>query len=730
MNIDNIEYLEKVLKENKINFYQLYDFIDKIECNKQFYNDRRFEGMYPHALLKPCQSGIDLQGICIETGDNSIDAGCNNLLYKFIENTDGTIDAMVIDDGNGIKNHDIKKAVAYGGYFGKRNANNSGKFLEGLSNACGGFSEVTEIYTSNGEGWYKYIIEFGELKKMISIYEENFNKLEGDKRDIYQGLAYKYMLDKYMYDPIKIEDNVIKKFSENNKGTIIIFRKCLSDIISSSSLNESAENLKDILGRRYWRKIDSGLNIAIYVKYKDTEERRLDVKSIDIMLRTKKCNYRNALITKFFELDKYFKVSDFTHNANDKDYLSLNVSIKSKTSLYATKIPQKTTKDNLQKVKVPDVLRVGVEQQGLTIERNGLPIIDYARCGLSIHPSYNGISIELCVDSRLDTAFFVNGDKSGLSQRKLERALKDTIDNILRQAYNIKMNKKESITYIDATGATVEKYPVVIKPDFLEQPNTEKVEIPEEKEPRTEKVSGNNEFNKKSKNNPLGLKDKSPKEPITIDKTDIDMNKKSTSGLAFAVIYKTDCRYDADKKEMLYDINDENYLIFDDVINYEQGVRIKDLKKWWTKKSNSKMTLEERMKKSIPSKAKFQERIYNIYKNHIEGVLRDNAPALFVEVELYRNSYTNKQRPNSEPQRFDFCFILPKNKKILIEIDGIQHIAEPQGKLWIASEEKYSRQCDFDREWQLKGNEIYRISNYSLNNMSEGEFNIFTRLVQ
>ena len=67
----------------------------------------------------------------------------------------------------------------------------------------------------------------------------------------------------------------------------------------------------------------------------------------------------------------------------------------------------------------------------------------------------------------------------------------------------------------------------------------------------------------------------------------------------------------------------------------------------------------------------------------------------------------------------DFCLVLG-NKKILIELDGIQHIGDQNNDgNWIASEEKYSEQCIFDMQWQLEGNEIYRISNKAFKNMTE-----------
>ena len=125
-------------------------------------------------------------------------------------------------------------------------------------------------------------------------------------------------------------------------------------------------------------------------------------------------------------------------------------------------------------------------------------------------------------------------------------------------------------------------------------------------------------------------------------------------------------------------------------------------------------------------KSEFQKKIFSIYKKEIEKILKHNTPVLLTEVELFHNSYTNKQNKISEPQRMDFYLILPNDKKVIIEIDGIQHIADKDiSNKWIASEDKYAMQCRFDNEWFLDGNEIYRIPNKLLKGKSESEVTKF-----
>lgn len=727
--IKNNEQLESLLIDNKIKFEQLSEFIsdESIIIDKAFNAKYEYEELYPHSLLKPTQSGLDLQAIAIEAGDNSTDAGCKYLEYRFWINENGTVNMAFGDDGEGIKNHDIKTAVAYGGYFGPTDLHKSGKFMEGLSNLCGSAADIIEIYTSNGTVWYKSTVNFKKLKDMIKIYEESIIDLDDTKKDIYRGISYKYMAHSYIEDPIKIDISSIKNIvSKNilqkNRGTILVFKECNTDVIDKESLNEDVENLKHILGRRYWRDIDNGIKINV-IKEGQQEE----VKSIDFMMRSRNCNYRDAFNTKYIKLDKVFKMSDFTKNETDTEYISLNVSIKQKTKLYMDKIPKRKTK----KIIVPKLLAIGIDHQGLTIERNNRPIRDNITCGLTRHNDYNGISVELCVDSRMDKVLFVTGDKSGLSERKLQRVFKDKMNFILKGAYKVKKGIQDYMCYQNADGEEVKVYPTII--ELKEDTSQNKKEESNIKEinDNDETIDNNGEDIKPA----IGI--------IDIDKNDLDKNKEEhiedpptiddflsfksedyVEGLVFASKYKPDYRYDVTGKKIIYKKNNSKYLIYDEKIDKYNGLRMADFKRWCEKQGIELVDVENQMQNSM--KSEFQKKIFSIYKKEIEKILKHNTPVLLTEVELFHNSYTNKQNKISEPQRMDFYLILPNDKKVIIEIDGIQHIADKDiSNKWIASEDKYAMQCRFDNEWFLDGNEIYRIPNKLLKGKSESEVTKF-----
>lgn len=745
--IKNAQDIELILKENNTNFYSLYDLISRrdILISDDFDVKREYDGLHPHVLLKPTQSGLDLQAISFEIGDNSTDANCKILEYKFLINENKLVDIICSDDGDGIKEHDIKRAVAYGGYFGKKEKNKSGKFMEGLSNVCGTISGTTYIYTNTGDGsgWYKSVVDFTKLKNMIKVYEDNITKLSDSKADIYRGISYKYMANSYIDQPMKINIDEIKHMVngdilDKGHGTIIVFKNCYKDIIDDVTLDSEIEKLKVMLGRRYWKDIDTGIKINVI-------NRNIGeyVKSIDIMMRNKECNYREAINTKYFELNDMFKVSDFTGNMADNDYLPLSLSIKEKTDLYYYNANRKKPGAPKGKIRVPNILAIASENQGLSVERNNRPISDTLPFGAKPHPDYNGVFIELCIDSRLDEIFFVTGDKSRLSSRQIDKVIGKKLSSITSQIKDIKANRKEKISYINSEGKRVEIVPTVFKYEPVcdieeEQTGDDQHEVTSITD-YTEQINinnGSNETDNNSKdsgsdcidiggqliintggndNQNISI-DNDNEEENYINDTQIMIGKGDsswTAGLVFAANNKSECRFDVVNNTMKYKKNDKSYLVFDDEISMEEGIKVRHLKKWWSKQNNTSTTLENKMNESIREDATFQKLVFNTYKNKIESSLGDKVPALLPEVELYHNSYTKKQNPDSEPQRMDFCLVLKNRKMILIELDGIQHVSawDNRTKKWIASESKYAKQCQFDNDWKLDGNEIYRISN-------------------
>ncbi len=90
----------------------------------------------------------------------------------------------------------------------------------------------------------------------------------------------------------------------------------------------------------------------------------------------------------------------------------------------------------------------------------------------------------------------------------------------------------------------------------------------------------------------------------------------------------------------------------------------------------------------------------------------DKIPALFPQVWLYYDPKLEKNRIRKiyEHQRMDFLMLFSESKRIVIEIDGIQHYADYQSgqTKHYASVDKYAAMVSAQRDMTLAGYEVYR----------------------
>ena len=59
----------------------------------------------------------------------------------------------------------------------------------------------------------------------------------------------------------------------------------------------------------------------------------------------------------------------------------------------------------------------------------------------------------------------------------------------------------------------------------------------------------------------------------------------------------------------------------------------------------------------------------------------------------------------------DFLVLLPHRRRIVLEIDGVQHYADHEGR---ASPERYAEMVAADRELRLVGYEVYRFGGHEI----------------
>lgn len=634
--ISNMSELEEYIKLNNIELNRVYEIINLIDLD--LYRGSDVE-LNPHSLLKPAQSGIDLESGIFEIIDNQIDANAQKCILKIFQKINtNKFSIIAIDDGNGIGFDELRLAISYAGFLEDKyiNKNNvSGKFKEGLTNTCGCFSEKSNIYSNNGHGWNKISIDFALIKSIINEFENTISLINKNKRLIYREFIYKYILRVCISNPLSIKKDLIHidGLSINDipqeKGTIIHFVECFDHIINEEVLDEEIEILFESCGRRYYNKIDNGVEIVIQKKQEEPQK----VRSIDISMKSLNCNYSSAFNSYIVNLKDYFKISDLTGDKNDLGTIDLLISAKQKSKKYA----QKDSKHKNDKIVVPNILIIGQNLQGLSIERNGFVLVDNLNLGNVIHPTLNGVTFHININSILDKVIYVNGDKNGLSEKKLRRTFEKKIKAIatLQKLQDLKKGKLEEIIFTNCYGE--EK---VAKVTTVLQDNKNKIPTitPQDNKNKILTITPQDNKNKTS------MRTEDSKEIIVLAATE-----------------KTELRIDNESGLICYKPTDDKYLIYDE-INDLTGIRIKDLNIWWKKKRYYKTTLEQRLLESINPFAKYQIHMFNIFMNNIASELGDDCPALLPEVELYTSGTTRIRKENLS-QRVDFYMRLPNRKK-------------------------------------------------------------------
>jgi very-short-patch-repair endonuclease len=82
-----------------------------------------------------------------------------------------------------------------------------------------------------------------------------------------------------------------------------------------------------------------------------------------------------------------------------------------------------------------------------------------------------------------------------------------------------------------------------------------------------------------------------------------------------------------------------------------------------------------------------------------------NQAALIPQAYLHYDPYTRRAGGTLLRQRMDFLMLLPPRRRVVLEIDGIQHCATEDGR---ADTRQYAQMVSADRELQLAGYKVYR----------------------
>jgi hypothetical protein len=162
--------------------------------------------------------------------------------------------------------------------------------------------------------------------------------------------------------------------------------------------------------------------------------------------------------------------------------------------------------------------------------------------------------------------------------------------------------------------------------------------------------------------------------------------------------------------------NADKCLIYDRHIG-ATGLTWADLTHWWAARDPVEPTparsLFRRLRDSLASPP--ERVLFNAYGSLYGQAQGDELPALLPQVYLHYDPYTARELVDQDGgalmrQRMDFLLLLPRGRRIVVEVDGKQHYAEGDR----ASPRRYAEMVSEDRRLRLAGYEVYRFGGAEL----------------
>lgn len=179
--------------------------------------------------------------------------------------------------------------------------------------------------------------------------------------------------------------------------------------------------------------------------------------------------------------------------------------------------------------------------------------------------------------------------------------------------------------------------------------------------------------------------------------------------------------------------NAEHCLVYDRALG-EEGLTWRHLTAWWAGRDGLSQDEEraagrELYKRLLKSAANDAERL--IFERYCARYATHgfSIPALIPQVYLHYDPYTRRTGGTLPRQRMDFLLLLPRRRRVVIELDGIQHYADDNR---IADPARYAAMAAADRELRLTGYEVYRFGGHELADRSRAADmldSFFTRLL-
>ena len=160
--------------------------------------------------------------------------------------------------------------------------------------------------------------------------------------------------------------------------------------------------------------------------------------------------------------------------------------------------------------------------------------------------------------------------------------------------------------------------------------------------------------------------------------------------------------------------NDKYCLVYDRPLA-ENGLTWRELVAWWTSEHDPTAESElvagrhlyDRLRSSMGDNEAEQFLFSEYCKRY--GTAGFDQTALIPQIYLHYDPYTRRIGATLQRQRMDFLMLLPRRRRVVLEIDGIQHYARDDGR---ADTRRYAEMVAADRELQLAGYEVYRFGGW------------------
>ncbi|WP_329235388.1 hypothetical protein [Streptomyces canus] len=162
----------------------------------------------------------------------------------------------------------------------------------------------------------------------------------------------------------------------------------------------------------------------------------------------------------------------------------------------------------------------------------------------------------------------------------------------------------------------------------------------------------------------------------------------------------------------------DQVLVYDRPVG-KNGLLWRELLAWWQETreisdpERATWSLFDRMDSSLPPKSDGQKNLFwlyhNIYREDLSAV-----PALLPEIWVHWDPRTVRERGALALQnlRMDFLMLLPGTRRVVLEVDGMQHYTRKEGTL--PDSAKYAATMAGDRDLKFRGYEIFRFGHDEL----------------